>query len=205
MACWPFVALLRDYVCICSIYHCLWAWGPDSCPAVCHFGVCVGHVPTLCLRCTRSFVSVVWCSSSVAFLLVPLLPPLSWLRISPTFPVFFFFAVSGVCSRYFHWASGLKVTGDSGGLGIRGVAVAAPWPMGTQSPLATQALNFDLQHQLYRKVKIVNTFCLAAFSPRSWMCSCVLDVFIRRPNIYKEIRKWYNLLQKKRPKRNVST
>ena len=41
--------------------------GADSCPAVCRFGACGGHVPTLCLRCTRSFVSV-------AFLLVPLPP-----------------------------------------------------------------------------------------------------------------------------------
>ena len=48
----------------------------DSCSAVCRFGACAGHVPRLCLRGTRSFVSVAWRSSSVAFLLVPL-PPLS--------------------------------------------------------------------------------------------------------------------------------
>ena len=34
--------------------------GAESRPAVCRFGACAGHVPTLCLRCTRSFVSVVW-------------------------------------------------------------------------------------------------------------------------------------------------
>ena len=48
--------------------------GAVSCPAVCRFGACGGHVPTLCLRCTRSFLGVAWRSSSVAFLLVPLPP-----------------------------------------------------------------------------------------------------------------------------------
>ena len=69
------------------------------------------------------------------------------------------FILSGVGSFYFHWASGLSVTGaivggQAGGahgwvagwqacgcsstLGC--IAVAGPWPMGTQPPLATQAL-----------------------------------------------------------------
>ena len=48
-------------------------------------GACGGHVPTLCLRCTRSLVSVAWRgvawrSSSVAFLLVPL-PPSAFVLI----------------------------------------------------------------------------------------------------------------------------
>ena len=25
--CWPFVTLLRNYVCVCSVYHCSLAWG----------------------------------------------------------------------------------------------------------------------------------------------------------------------------------
>ena len=40
--------------------------GADSCPAVCRFGARGGHVPTLCLRCTRSFVSVAWRGVPVA-------------------------------------------------------------------------------------------------------------------------------------------
>ena len=49
--------------------------GTDSRPAICRLGACASHVPTLCLRCTRSFVSlawrgVAWRSSNVAFLLV---------------------------------------------------------------------------------------------------------------------------------------
>ena len=43
-------------------------------------GACGGHVPTLCLRFTRSFVSVAWRSTSVAFLLVPL-PPSAFVLI----------------------------------------------------------------------------------------------------------------------------
>ena len=43
-------------------------------------------MPTLCLRCTRSFVSVAWRSSSVAFLLVPLSPP-------PSFPFLLFYFI----------------------------------------------------------------------------------------------------------------
>ena len=60
VACWPSVALLHDHVCVCNLYHCSWARGADSCPAVCRFGACGGLLPTLCLRCTRSFVSVAW-------------------------------------------------------------------------------------------------------------------------------------------------
>ena len=43
-------------------------------------GSCGGHVPTLCLRFTRSFVSVAWRSTSVAFLFVPL-PPFAFVLI----------------------------------------------------------------------------------------------------------------------------
>ena len=66
VACWPSVALLHDHVCVCSVYHCSWAREADSCPAVCRLGACGGHVPTLCLRCTRSFVSVAWRGVPVA-------------------------------------------------------------------------------------------------------------------------------------------
>ena len=52
--------------------------GADSCPAVCCFGVCAGHLPTLCLRCIRSFVGVASRSSNVAFFLFPL-PPSAFL------------------------------------------------------------------------------------------------------------------------------
>ena len=44
--------------------------GTDSRPAICRLGACASHVPTLCLCCTRSFVSLAWRSSNVAFLLV---------------------------------------------------------------------------------------------------------------------------------------
>ena len=77
-------------------------------------------MPTLCLRCTRSFVSVAWRgvawrSSSVAFLLVPLSPP-------PSFPfiLFIYLFFPGVCSFYFHWASGLSETGAIVGGWARG-------------------------------------------------------------------------------------
>ena len=78
-------------------------------------------MPTLCLRCTRSFVSVAWRSSSVAFFLVPL-PPSAFLGLGspPPSRVFFFVVVSGVCSFYFHWASGLSVTGAIVGGWARG-------------------------------------------------------------------------------------
>ena len=101
----------------------------DSCPAVCRFGACAGHVPTLCLRCTRSFVSVAWRSSSVAFFLVPL-PPSAFLGLGspPPSRVFFFVVVSGVCSFYFHWASGLSVTGAIvGGWARRACGEVAGW------------------------------------------------------------------------------
>ena len=125
--------------------------GANSCPAVCCCGACACHAPTFCLRCTGSFVSVAWRSSSVGFLLVPLPPSSSWFKVSPSFPGFFFL-VSGVCAFYFHWASGRSVTGAIVGgwaqvgmpVGVLSpwgvIAVAAPWPMGTQPPLATQAL-----------------------------------------------------------------
>ena len=78
-------------------------------------------MPTLCLRCTRSFVSVAWRSSSVAFLLVPL-PPSAFFLI---YSVIYF---SGVGSFYFHWASGLSVTGAIvGGWARRGCGWVAGW------------------------------------------------------------------------------
>ena len=95
------------YVCICSGYHCSWACGADSCPAVCHFGACAGHVPALCLHCTRSFGSVAWHDvlhcSSVAFLL-PSLPPSAFLVEGlPLLPRFFF------CFRFFPCFGGLFI------------------------------------------------------------------------------------------------
>ena len=112
---------------------------------------------------------VAWRSSSAAFLLVPLLPStflVYGLPLRPGFSFFLFFSfvfffVSGVCSFYFHWASSLNVIGVTvgGELGARGlvaefwvgrpvgvrppwgvIAVAAPWPLGTQPPLAMPAL-----------------------------------------------------------------
>ena len=90
--------------------------GADSCPAVCRFGACGGHVPTLCLRCTRSFLGVAWRSSCVAFLLVPL-PPSAFFLI---YLFIYLFILSGVGSFYFHWASGLSVTGAIVGGWARG-------------------------------------------------------------------------------------
>ena len=40
--------------------------GANSCSVVCCYGAYAGHVPTFCLRCTRSFVSVAWCDVLVA-------------------------------------------------------------------------------------------------------------------------------------------
>ena len=97
----------------------------------------------------------------------PYFPPLSWFTVSPFVLVFLFFSfvfffVSGVCSFHFNWASSLSVIGamgGGGGLGARGlvaelrvgrpvgvrppwgvIAVTAPWPLGTQPPLAMPAL-----------------------------------------------------------------
>ena len=108
-----------------------------------------------------------WRSSSAAFLLVPLIPStflVYGLPLRPGFSFFsfVFFFVSGVCSFHFHWASSLSVIGamgGGGGLGARGlvaelrvgrpvgvrppwgvIAVTAPWPLGTQPPLAMPAL-----------------------------------------------------------------
>ena len=107
---------------------------------------------------------MVWRSSRVEFLSVPLPPSLCFLGLgSPPPSRLFFCFVSGVCSFYFYWASGLSVTGTIvGGWARRGgralvaglrpgrpvgvlppwgvIAVAAAWPMGTQTPLVTQAL-----------------------------------------------------------------
>ena len=80
-------------------------------------------MPTLCLRCTRSFVSVAWrgvASSSVAFLLVPLSPPPSFPFLSFYFILFIYLFFPGVCSFYFHWASGLSETGAIVGGWARG-------------------------------------------------------------------------------------
>ena len=151
VACWPSVAPLHNHVCVCGVYHCSWAWGADSCPAVCRFGACGGHEPTLRLRSTRSFVSVAWGSSSVAFFLPPppttSLPPLSWLRVSTSFPLSFFGGLFILLPLGF-WpqcdecysgglgagglVAGLQVGRPVGVLLLWGViAVAAPWPIGT--------------------------------------------------------------------------
>ena len=140
--------------------------GADSCPAVCCFDACTGHVPTLCLRCIRSFVSVAWRSSSVAFLLVPL-PPSRW----------FFLRLGGlfILLRLGFWPQ-CDVC-HSGGLGARGlvaglrvgrpvgvlplwsaIAVTAPWPKGTQPSLATRTLNRGNRHGITNlKIELNNT------------------------------------------------
>ena len=90
---------------------------------------------------------------------MPSLPPLSWFRVSLR-PGFF-----SLFQGFVHFTS----TGDgcrSGGLGLvlgllvgkpvgvlppwGVIAVAAPWPMGTQPPLATRALIklFDMKKSL---------------------------------------------------------
>ena len=136
MACWPSVALLHNHVCICSGYHCSWAWEADSCPVVCHFGACAGHVSTLCLHYTRSFGSVAWRDilhcSSVAFLLPPL-PPSAFLveglpLLPRFFPVFVFFPCFGglfiLCPLGF-WP---QCDGCySGGLGLITGSLLASW------------------------------------------------------------------------------
>ena len=120
-------------------------------------------MPTLCLRCTRSFGSLVWHDvlhcSSVAFLLPPLPPSAFLVESLPLLPSFFvlfsfFFLVLEVCSFYVLWASGLNLTGVIVGGWVQGglvaglrvgrpvgvlppwgvIAVAAPWPIGTQPP-----------------------------------------------------------------------
>ena len=104
-----------------------------------------------------------WRSSSVAFLLVPL-PPFSWFMVSPSVPGVFssfrglfillplgFWPQCNVCysggGGGGRWArggnvAGLRVGRPVGVLPPWGViAVAVPWPMGTQPPRATRALN----------------------------------------------------------------
>ena len=156
MACWPSVALLRDYVCVCNVYHCSWTWWQIPVQRY----VALAHAQAMCLRCVCVVLEafLAWRGVLVAQRFSSL-PPLSWFRVSPLRPGFFFF-VSEVCSFYFHWASGLSVTGAIVGGWARGlvaglrvgrpvsvlrpwvvIAVAAPWPMGAQPPLATRALS----------------------------------------------------------------
>ena len=110
MACWPSVALLRDYVCVCNVYHCSWTWWQITVQRY----VALAHAQAMCLRCVCVVLEawLAWRSSSLAFLLVshpP--PPLRFLVLGSPPPSSFFFLVSGVCSFHFHWASGLSVTG----------------------------------------------------------------------------------------------
>lgn len=87
VACWLFVALLH-------LQHLplFRSMGADSCPVVCCFGACTGHVPTFCLQCTLSFVSVAWCGILVAqhFSWFPSLPLLFWFMGLPLLPGIFF-------------------------------------------------------------------------------------------------------------------
>ena len=69
MARWPSVALLRDYAFV--AFTIIREHGG-------RFLSSGMSLRTLCLRCTRRFVSVAWRSSSIAFLLVPL-PPFAFL------------------------------------------------------------------------------------------------------------------------------
>ena len=127
-------------------------------------------MPALCLHCTRSFGSVAWRDvlhcSSVAFLL-PSLPPSAFLvKGLPLLPKFFFCFRFFPCfgGLFILRPLGFWPQCDgcySGGLGAGGgglvaglqvgrpvgvlppwdlIAIAAPWPMGTQPPLATQAI-----------------------------------------------------------------
>ena len=87
--------------------------------------VALVHAEAMCLRCVcvvlealLAWLGVAWRSSSVAFLLVPLSPP-------PSFPFLLFYFIylfifPGVCSFYFHWASGLSETGAIVGGWARG-------------------------------------------------------------------------------------
>ena len=88
--------------------------------------VALVHAEAMCLRCVcvvlealLAWLGVAWRSSSVAFLLVPLSPP-------PSFPfiLFIYLFFPGVCSFYFHWASGLSETGAIVGGWARGGLVA---------------------------------------------------------------------------------
>ena len=72
MACWPSAALLRDYVCVCSVYHCSWAWGQIPVQRY----VALVHAQAMYLRCVCVVLEALlaWRSSSVAFFKVPLPP-----------------------------------------------------------------------------------------------------------------------------------
>ena len=64
-------------------------------------------MPTLCLRCTRSFVSVAWCG-------VPLALRFSWFPSLPLLSFLFIYLVIYSFGGWFillHWASGVSVTG----------------------------------------------------------------------------------------------
>ena len=91
----------------------------DSCPAVCCLGACAGHLPTSVCVVLEAFLAwrgVAWRSSSIAFLF----PPCAFLVYHLALRPGFFFFVSEVCSFYFHWASGLSVTGAIVGGWARG-------------------------------------------------------------------------------------
>ena len=120
-------------------------------------------MPTLCLRFARSFVGVAWRgvawrSSSVAFLLVPLPPSAFFLIYLFIYLVIYSSGGLFILLPLGFWpqcdgcysgglgagvlVAGLRVGRPVGVLRPLGcIAVAAPWPMGTQPPLATQALN----------------------------------------------------------------
>ena len=111
--------------------------GADSCPAVCHIGACKGHVPMLCLRCARSFVSVAWRFFRGLFIFLPL---------------GFWSQCDGCFSGGGGLVAGLPVGRPVGVLPPWGIiAVAAPWPRGTQPLLAIQALT--------SKKRFVTTHC----------------------------------------------
>ena len=91
-----------------------------------------------------------WRSSRVAFLSVPL-PLLSWFRVSPSFrPFFSRFGGLFILLPLGFWpqCDGCYSGGLDVGRGlVAGLRVGRPvgvlpatWPMGTQTPLATQAL-----------------------------------------------------------------
>ena len=87
----------------------------------------------MCLR----FVGVVleallvWCSSSTAFLLVPLPPPAFLVYGLPLLPrIFYFFSLFRLCAFYLHWASGLSVTGAIAGVAGCGGGLVAGLQVG---------------------------------------------------------------------------